>query len=323
MKILFLSDIHACSIDLTKGAGSPSYVSTKPNHHSLASKIDPFEALFVLIKEKNITCDIVLCGGDLGDKADPAGIKLAWDQLQKLKLLVQAQRLFATTGNHDLDSRLMSSPYDTRGYLQDLVPRFPLDIDEQSKTQFLNYWALHFAVIEFQTVRIVSLNSCAYHGSTESNELNRGRITESTLDKLKFDLKTLDDAKKQAGDPIPEVNILLCHHHLYSDSSDSRGDFTAMAGSDLLTKFLDEDDRAWLVMHGHRHRAKLMYCAGSLNTPPILGAASFSATQSEITHSTPNQFYIVDLDQTEAAPLGLKVCRKNTCLGFYFGNWLD
>ena len=74
-----------------------------------------------------------------------------------------------------MDSRLLYTDHDARGFLQSLTPRFP-DRDENVCDR---YWSRHFAVLGWTDLRLVVLNSSAYHGALPKNgipEYEHGRV---------------------------------------------------------------------------------------------------------------------------------------------------
>jgi hypothetical protein len=69
-------------------------------------------ALFALLKHDHLTADLLLSPGDLGDKADPTGIQLGGQTLNRLKDQLEARELVASAGNHDVDSRYLDDDHD-------------------------------------------------------------------------------------------------------------------------------------------------------------------------------------------------------------------
>jgi hypothetical protein len=48
---------------------------------------------------------LVLCPGDLGDKADAVAQKIAWEKLEKIRETLGAKVAYWDCRNHDVDSR--------------------------------------------------------------------------------------------------------------------------------------------------------------------------------------------------------------------------
>jgi predicted phosphodiesterase len=310
MKILVVTDIHACASD-QPGALQRSYV-----HAGQGVSSSPTEEFIDLIK-RNSDCrpDVVVCCGDMGDQANPTGLQHAWNFLNELVKLSPASLLLATAGNHDLDSRFQHSDYDAKGTLQDLNPPFPLVCLDDSflskkdiERKALHFWADNFYVVVKDTVRFVVLNSSAFHGygkiseNTDLLEYEHGRISEFTIKRMTKVLQEQNE-KLEGGSVI--INVLICHHHLEKDGSVDDPDYSSMRGAHTLVDMLsDSDIGRWLVIHGHRHRPRL-YQTNDSTGPFVLSAASFGATKfDDPQNPSPNQAYLINLDLRE-----MKKCR--------------
>jgi len=120
MRIAVLSDIHAY----------PSASPSPPSHLCIAAPADeptrhPLAGLKRLIKEANLNADLLICPGDLTDKADTAALIYVWAELQAIGRVLGADRVIATAGNHDVDSRHQHNEFDAKSALQALLPMFP------------------------------------------------------------------------------------------------------------------------------------------------------------------------------------------------------
>lgn len=293
VSILFLSDLHAFASSPARKGNAPSYIEAGRASKSRAD--DAFEALKKLIQEEGLTADIVLCGGDLGDKADEVGLAHAWQELQAIGGLVRAARTLAVCGNHDLNSRHLDdgrTDPDPKGTLQDLTPPFPAG-EELLCDRF---WARNYAVIEGGPVgvRTVLLNSSAFHGGKEG-EIEHGRVATRTVNRLRGEL--------QIGGRR-ELNIFACHHHPFPHQRfDGRADYEALRNGQALLNLLDDPAFGpWLFLHGHRHNARITYAPSSASSIPVIGAASFSARVSEAV----NQVHLIQVESTTSAGYSLR-----------------
>jgi hypothetical protein len=151
---LMLSDLHAH--DVSAGNTPSSFKISAPENQPA---LHPISGLKKLIQDEAIAADMVLCPGDLADKANAAALKVAWDELFAIKGLLKAKHLIATAGNHDMDSRYQHSGFDAKGNLQALVPMFP------GLEEGLWFWARNYAIVEGDFWRVLVLNSSAYHGA--------------------------------------------------------------------------------------------------------------------------------------------------------------
>lgn len=296
MRIAIASDIHAYDLSDPAPPSPPSYLcisdpADQPSRH-------PIAGLKQLIANEALHADILVCPGDMADKANTAALSYVWNELNSVKSLLGATRLVATAGNHDVDSRHKYNDFDAKGALQALVPPFP-GLSEQSCDR---YWARNFVLIEEGSWRLLLLNSSAYHGGGKDpiKEANHGRISERTVSAIE---KTLVASKKR------ELNILVCHHHLYRDNAILEKDYSEMEGADYLVRLLGSGDYGqWVVVHGHKHHPKLQYGAGGLGSPIVFSAGSLCASlYAELAARARNQFYILDVDPAAANQYSLDV----------------
>ena len=291
IKIAVVSDLHV--FNGSSSAGGPSFVGTADPQDS--PEKHPFRGIQKLIVDEGLTADFLICPGDLSDKADHAALMFAWEKLQRLKNQLGAQHLFATNGNHDVDSRNVNGDVDPKGNLQSLDPMFP-GLDEQ---QCDRYWSRNFAVFTNEHLRMVLLNSAAFHGygTDASPEYEYGRVSSRTISRLRTDLAMSER----------RVNILVCHHHPAPYNPVEEEDYSEMLGGDRLIELLDSGNfGSWLMIHGHKHYPRLAYSTGGPSSPVIFSAGSFSATlYQRLAAQARNQFYILEIPVGELDNLGL------------------
>jgi len=278
VRLALLSDLHAFQPAPGSAAASRSYLPVNPG----TSDPDPFGDLNKLIEREGLKVDLVMCGGDICDKADFRGFQYAWTKLNALKSKFGASELIATCGNHDLNSRLIdaSEDPDPKGALQTAVPRFPFE-DENLTNRF---WARNFAITRpIGGVRVVVLNTSAYHGGADK-EIDHGRVSERTIAAIQAELKDSEEA---------ELNILLCHHHvrplkgLWGSAPDAE---FMKKGGELLNMLVQSTVSPWLTLHGHRHVPNLEHTIDPWSI--IVGASSFSGQ----VQGGFNQFHLLDIE---------------------------
>jgi predicted phosphodiesterase len=296
--IAVMSDLHAHD---KSGADVPSSFSISGPADQPA--IHPIAGLKKLIKDSNLRADMVLCPGDIADKANPAALAFAWKEMLEIRDLLKAERLIATAGNHDMDSRYQNETFDAKGMLLSLVPTFP-GLDESLCDR---YWARNFVVVDGDSWRLLILNSSAYHGAgrDQGKEFQHGRVSTRTVEAMKRDLRLR--APK-------EVNVLLCHHHLVRDTVLAAGDYSEMQGGDELLETLGSGEFGlWLVIHGHKHRPNLMYAPGGVAAPVIFCAGSLCAhLYHELVGHARNQFYLLRIPTSQFASLGVDLIGQVT-----------
>src|SRR5437868_5484690 len=200
LTLAILSDLHAYDTLDPTAQPPPCLCTTKPetdvNQH-------PMSGLTKLITDDpKIRADVLVCCGDLCDKARPGGILYTWDKLHKLQQALGAAQLITTPGNHDVDSRFGYTEFDARGFLQTLVPPFPFPEDSLND----RFWSRHYIILTEQSYRIIVLNTSAYHGAKEG-EFEHGRVALRTLTAIRSELEKLESESPKL------LNIVVCHHH--------------------------------------------------------------------------------------------------------------
>jgi 3',5'-cyclic AMP phosphodiesterase CpdA len=288
-RIAVLSDLHA--YDHVPGE-PPSHLCVldpedQPGKHPLA-------ALEHLIEASALTCDLLLCAGDIGDKANPGGIQGAWKWLIRLKEKFSATIVAATPGNHDVDSRYVYNKFDAKGVLQSLSPPYPLPFESEDTND--RFWSRNFVVLNRADFRLVLLNSSAFHGAAEK-EIHHGRVSAHTLAALRARL---------TQSTAPPINILLCHHHPLLHQELDEPDYEVMQNGQLLLDMLGElSFGRWLVIHGHKHHPKIAYAPGGASAPVVFSAGSFAAhLYPTLSTRVRNQFYVIELPHQRYDELG-------------------
>nr|WP_254803934.1 metallophosphoesterase [Methylobacterium sp.]USU34558.1 metallophosphoesterase [Methylobacterium sp.] len=300
MKVLVVSDLHAHSGSAAEGA-APSFLYAKKDPSQTDRSV--ISLIGDILEEESITVDLLLCPGDIADKADPTAQRFAWGELLALKKRVGAKAIIASAGNHDVDSRMKFSTYDPKGALQTLKPPFP-GLDEKACDK---YWSRNFHIYTSGTIRLVNLNSSAFHGyhsdepkDTLKSEYHHGRVSNITIDNICQSI-----AKSNY-----KTNILLTHHHIYKNQHIYDEDYSEMVfGSKLLDRLMAETDSSWLVIHGHQHFPEISYSRGTSNSSVIFSAGSVSASLiAPYSSEATNQFYVIEVEQNDQITKGWSPC---------------
>jgi len=300
-KFLILSDLHAYS-SVKPGAPAPSLLQAD----SAAFRSDMIEGVNSTIKKEGLGVDCIICPGDIADKADAVAQANIWHRLASLKDELGASHLIATTGNHDIDSRLKHSDFDPKSSLQSLNPPFP----GGSEIEIDKYWSRNFVIYTFDEVRIVNLNSSAFHGISSDEddgrtaEYLRGRVSSKTSSAIK--------AAVQSDTRQFKYNILLTHHHVYKNDDIYENDNSEMIGAGRLLRDLQEVcDTPWLIIHGHQHYPRIEYYLGGSGSPIVFSAGSLSAQISaDLSSRAPNQFYHLEIDDDANATGNWSPCGR-------------
>lgn len=289
LKIAVASDLHAYH----HGGGEPTQSHLKVLGASDSAGGDPLCHLAELISSQKLRADLLLSPGDLGNKASTEGIAYAWKALHEVGQQLKAHLVTAASGNHDLDSRHHGFSADPTETLQRLVPPYPLPEENDND----KYWARKFVVKQTEQYRLVILNSAAYHGG-KPEEIDHGRISQFTINRLE---------KELSAHPVPPVNIVLCHHHPHQFPEIFQDDDTydvMKNGQQLLNLLGNGRHGNWIVIHGHKHHARVAYSQGNNSSPFVMAAGSFSAViYPQLQAQARNQFYVLELPLDN--PLGL------------------
>ncbi len=281
LKIAVASDLHA--YQPIEGEPDQSYL--KVPHTSNSASTDPISHLKELIDSQQLKADLLLSPGDLGNKASVEGIQYAWKSLHEIGSRLEAHLVTASSGNHDLDSRYVNKTVDPTETLRQLTPLYPLPYEKDNN----KYWAKKYALIQTEYYRLIVLNSAAYHGG-KPEEVDYGRITSQTIGDLE---KELSNSKQTS------INIMLFHHHPHQfpeifEDDDTYG--VIKNGQQLLNLLGNGQNGNWIVIHGHKHHARVAYSQGSNSSPVVMAAGSFSAViHPKLQAQARNQFYLLEL----------------------------
>lgn len=283
LKIAVLTDLHA--FPGKQDDRAPSWIALGEDQGNARS--NPFAGLNSLISTHGLEADLVVCCGDMGDKASPEGQQYVWREVTALKSALKAQMAVGTAGNHDLDSRFQYTQYDARGQIQSLDPPFPIS-DEM---KWMEYWSKNFTKFDVDGARIVLLNTAAYHGYTKADgnpEYHHGRVSDRTIDKLVSSLKIEGERS---------TNILICHHHPFKNDMINIADYSQMENGDrLINELVGSRTGPWLIVHGHKHMPRVFYGPGGNSAPAVFSAGSFSAKlYPEYADLARNEFYIIEI----------------------------
>lgn len=298
-KLLVISDLHAYTPTTDRGYAPSFLVNSKSEKNG--SPINPLSSIPELLASEGLEVDWILCPGDIADRADPDAQAFAWAELCKIKVAVGADLILATTGNHDVDSRLKHSDYDPKGSLQSLSPPFPGLSDAEAD----RFWARNYVIVKRRGLRLVNLNSSAFHGyHSDDNkttvEYLNGRVSGRTIENLLKDLAPESFA----------TNILFTHHHLVRNEEIYERDYSEMQlGGKLLSELCKATSSNWLVIHGHQHYPLLKYGAGTAHQPVIFSAGSVTASLTgPLSTEAANQFYHITLETDPSKTSGWAPC---------------
>lgn len=275
----------------------------RPAIASQGPHADPMDALLKMIATKKTTCeeiaaDYLLCPGDITDRAGAEPFQQAWVQLKELKDSLNAKHMIVSTGNHEVDSRA-GEALDRPGNVE--IESDPLKmlqkLDDYPSTALIGserrwiYWGRGYEFIEEPGVLFLIVNSSHYHWTTRAAEYERGRIGDVALDALRQEI-----GEKVNVDRNRAFVVLLHHHPIPHQDLDLELGKIEMANGSRLVQALADTDVTWLVIHGHKHHARLITAQGAYARPVVFAAGSFGAQlDGALATQTRTQFYIINL----------------------------
>lgn len=279
VKIAVISDLH-CKYS---GGKTLSEVNTYLTSDILPKPINrnPVESLKALIKQRNLSADLLLCPGDITDKIDIQGLVTGWDFLQQLSSSFNAKNLIATIGNHDVDSRAIHGPdkgaFDSLSRLSDVYPT-PSEALNQA------FWANSYCILDEKDYIVLNINSCFNH--TDSEKAKTSLIKAATIEAIKKELSALELKNK--------VKVALFHHHPMHHSNIDYKDGDFIDKSDELLKLLDGNFFD-ICIHGHKHDPRLEY----KNSIAVFSAGAFSSTMNILDLKADNTFHLISVEKNQ------------------------
>lgn len=286
MKIAILSDLHAAP--KTSPPNPDIKLFTDGTEHHVREH--PLAALRELIRANDLHVNMIVCPGDMADRANSAGLQYVWKELHELRSQLNATSLIATVGNHDVDSRDVLGEELPRETLMKLKPTFPID-DERLADR---YWAHGYCMTSVDDVRVLVLNSCWLHESAK--DLNRGTVTRYTIEKIRRELTNHPSPKR--------VSVAVMHHHPLMHADHNLGQDDVMKNGQEFLSLLNENG-PWLVIHGHKHHPRIVFAQSQDMAPLIFASGSFSGRlEGNNARVSQNMFHIVDLLDPESGLRG-------------------
>lgn len=279
-RLAILSDLHAAP-----KAGSPLTGEVKlfTDQEHVAPTEHPIRGLKALIESNSLKANVVVCPGDMTNKANSQALSYVWSSLHDIRGLLGAHGVVATVGNHDVDSRGHSVDSFPRESLMRLTPPFPAGVSNTSD----KYWAHGYCFQEFEEARFLVINTCWLHESRD--ELERGVVTDYTLERIRADL--IEPSKFK-------LNVAVFHHHPHPHTDLKLGFDDVIRNGQKLLDMLSEDGH-WMVIHGHKHHPKVEYAQGQFRQPIVLACGSFSGRlEGDNALVSKNYFHIVEVQRS-------------------------
>lgn len=266
---------------------------------SNAPNTNPWAGLCALVASQGLKADAILCPGDIAFQSSSVTLSAGWKHLVDLGRRMNCEHVVSATGNHDVTSRSqaetfkkavvrnLKSGYGPFEQLKCLHPPYPAvtlrDTDHlQGRDYRVRYFGAGLLLVTAAKYQILIVNSCSEHGHDEF-EHERGTFPPSAVDELKVALKQCDPKK---------ISVAIMHHPPESHTQDGGGAHDFVDNGQELLKLL-ADQGEWLVVHGHKHEARLGDASGGGMQPIVFGAASLAIHIESVKGTVRNQFYLL------------------------------
>jgi metallophosphoesterase superfamily enzyme len=272
----------------------------------LASNVpttNPWAGLNQLVESQRLKADAVLCPGDIASQSNAATLSAGWKHLVDLGRRMDCEHVICATGNHDVKSRSQADalkkevirnlkagygPFEQLKCLDPPYPSVTLGAADHkyAREQRVRYFGAGLLLVTAARYQILIVNSCSEHGHDEF-EHERGSFPPSAEKELQEVLKTCDPKK---------ISVAIMHHPPESHTQDGAGAHDFVDNGQALLKLL-ADQGDWLVVHGHKHEARLGQASGSGLQPIVFGAASLAVHIEAVEGTMRNQFYLLTVRQ--------------------------
>jgi calcineurin-like phosphoesterase family protein len=278
MKICIISDLH-CKYQLnTSEATYTLLLTTKPR---IPSTQHPVASMLNLIDKdphfKNNT-DILLCLGDIGDKADEQGIASGWIFVEEICSRLGAKLCLGIPGNHDINSRKHNAK-DAFSYIKNFHENFPTKSPELNN----QFWGSGYCIVTYQKCLILLINSV--HDHIDEEAANHTSLQSSSLEKISNELNKFK---------LGEYDYKLCiiHHHpiKHSNIINAKDSDSIENGDDLINKLNRLNFN--IVIHGHKHQPRIVEYSGM----PIFATGSFSCFANLQGSGIDTMFHLLELN---------------------------
>jgi predicted phosphodiesterase len=276
--IAIISDLH-CKYEDQKNV-SASQNNLLFSNQRKNPKQHPVIALEVLLKENQITCDYLLCTGDISDQMCDQGLMSGWQYIEEIGRFLNVKEILSTVGNHDVDSFGKYNPQPYNDLTKSLGNNFPITDMDCVK----NFWSENFFIKELGDYVFLVFNSA--HDHYDKTRAKQSNISEELVSKIEKELHNLKDK--------PVHKIAMCHHHPYNFSNNNLyfRDVEIIDGGNTFLNMLEKNG-FHLFIHGHKHIPRLEY----FNRLPVFCSGSYSSLNNLLGKGILNTFHLLSFDE--------------------------
>ena len=276
LSALIVADLHIVGTDMDEHARE-SFVLP----HATSGRLrQPDIQLLEHVRDQGISADLLVCLGDLTNRAGMDGYKHGWDFLEKLAEAANCAKIVFTPGNHDVDS-LGRYGADHRTLLKARNSpdrfRLPVATTHRIENELFEIYVLDGGIV------VVNLDS---NGSDP--QVNTGKFGVVSIDTIDEVIRAVESLEETFS-----YGLLICHHHPYRHGDIDMGDYSAIDTAPELINGLGRTGVTdWAVLHGHKHMPRLalhndyvIFAAGSMS-------ASLHGVQACV---SANQFHLLEI----------------------------
>lgn len=278
MKICIISDLH-CKYQLNITTQSEtllfSNMPRKPySQHPVVSMLKTIE------NDESIKSDVLLCAGDIGDKADEQGIASGWTFIEEIRQKLESQIKIGIPGNHDVNSRRINGK-DAFTYIKNFHEEFPTNNDDLN----MKFWGNGFCIQVFNESMFLLINT-VYDHENEINA-NSSNLKAGLISEIEREIKAINNE-------TIKYKICILHHHpiKHSNISNWKDSDSLEKGDDLLNML--NINNFSIVIHGHKHQPRLCEYNGLL----IFATGSFSSFANLQGTNISPMFHIIEFENS-------------------------
>src|SRR5688572_12857582 len=183
MKLCIVSDLHCkYQLDVNKTTETLLY-SNMPRRPAAQHPV--VAMLNAVDEDQSIKSNVLLCLGDLGDKADEQGIMSGWGFVEEIRQKIEAPIKIGIPGNHDMNSR-KNNGKDAHQFIRSFHELFPTNTDTLNS----KFWADGYCIQIHEKCLFLLLNTVHDHSDSEKAKISN--IPKHTLESIDRDLKGID-----------------------------------------------------------------------------------------------------------------------------------
>lgn len=275
LKIAVISDLHCRD---SKEDRKTTYLYTDLLPNPVTSH--PIEAFKERVKDDELSCDYLICLGDITDKISQQGLLSGSNYIKEIgqSLGVSQDKIIILAGNHDVDSRKTHNGHPSFAHIvKSLNDTIPIS----DKVLGSSFWSDKYFIKEYEDLVLLAYNSVYNHYDIE--QAQKTDIDDITLGKMRSDLEKFKNS--------PKTKIAISHHHpmMFSNFDLEYEDKDYIKNGDKFLQLLQEFN-VGLYIHGHKHLPRLAYN----DRLPVFCSGTFASLENIREIGIKNMFHIVE-----------------------------